>query len=543
MKKSSSSYFLREATGLVREWNVSDAFMYCVLQAAVPIFFALVYAQGAWMFPAGNMTASTLISAVGASLTGLMYVALIAMMPRSGGDYVFNSRIVHPAWGMMVAGGWTIVWQIIWNGAVMPGFMATSIFGPWFLTYGMVFNNQAMISLGNWFFTTPAIPVVMLALFAVVILLHVIGMRGYARVQYFLFALMCVAFIIPVVVLLALGPAGWKSAFNEFVSQQYGTQDGYSAVITTAAKYGFAPSTSIDFTQTLMLMPFIYTPLAFCQWIAENAGETKGADSMKANAKAILGSIWFLAIIIIATSLTVVYVMGQNFLGSIGYLFFQGAPEYANFLPQPPYLYFLASIAIRNPIVISLLFIGLIANSLNIPYNTALAGSRNMMAMSFDRVFFEKAAHVSDRWHFPTYAVLAMYIVPVALLPIYLFTSFSTIVAGISVGVTGLFIGTGISALIVPWKRPDIYKASAISKYSIVGVPLISIIALLSMGFTSVDLYILLSNPGFGLINVPSYVFLAATYLLWVPVYFAFKWYRKKQGIDVSLAFKEIPPE
>jgi len=92
-------------------------------------------------------------------------------------------------------------------------------------------------------------------------------------------------------------------------------------------------------------------------------------------------------------------------------------------------------------------------------------------------------------------------------------------------------------------KRPDIYKSSAISRYSLAGIPLITIVAFLSIVLTSFDMYILLSNPGFGLVNVPSYVFLALSYLLWIPVYFAFAWYRKKQGIDVSLAFKEIPPE
>ena len=542
MKKGQPSYFLREATGLIREWSVFDAFEYLVLQAAVPLFFALVYTQGAWMFPSGSLAVAAIFSAVAASFTGFMYVALIAMMPRSGGDYVFNSRIMHPAWGMMVAGGWTVVWQIIWN-TLMPGFMATSVFGPWFLTYGSMFKNQALLDLGNWFYTTPAIPIIMVALFAVSFLLHVIGMRGYARVQYFLFAFMCIAFVIPVVALLSIGQAGWQSTFNALVSEQTGTADAYSGVIKAAGSYGFTPSYSLDVSQSLMLMPFIYTPLAFCQWIAENAGETKGASSMKANAKSILGSIWFLTIIIIVTSFTVVYIMGQDFLASLGYLFFEGKPEYGNFLSQPPYLYSLASVAIGNPFLISLLFVGLVATSLNISYNTALAGSRNLMAMAFDRVFFEKSGHVSDRWHFPTYSVLAMYIIPVLLLPVYLYTNFGTLLLGTSVGVTGLFIGTGVSALIIPWKRPDIYKSSAISRYSLAGIPLITIVAFLSIVLTSFDMYILLSNPGFGLVNVPSYVFLALSYLLWIPVYFAFAWYRKKQGIDVSLAFKEIPPE
>jgi amino acid transporter len=288
-------------------------------------------------------------------------------------------------------------------------------------------------------------------------------------------------------------------------------------------------------------MPLPYGALLAVYWIAENAGEIKEAGSLKANLTHILGSNVFGAVLIIATSLALVSVIGQDFLSSLGYLFFTGKPEYM--LAQPPYAYFLASIATNNSIIISLIFFGLLISGVQISYNTVLAGSRNLMAASFDRIFFEKAAHVSERFHMPTYSVLAMYIIPMILTPVYLYTGFGTMLLGATMANAILFIATSVSAMILPWRRPEIYRASPASKYSVAGVPAISIIGAINLIFNLTVASIIFTTPAYGLVNLPSQVFLAATFLLWIPVYYGFRWYRAKQGINVDLAFKEIPPE
>lgn len=536
----SRSYFLREATGLLREWNTKDAFMYLVLQAAVPMYVSLVYAQGAWLFGGGSLALAAIISGIGGTFVGLVYVMLMSMMPRSGGDYVFDSRVLHPALGMMFAGGWAVCWQIIWN-LITPGFIASAILAPWFSTLGMIYQSQTLMSLGSWFSTTTAIVAVMIPLFLVNMLMHLAGLKGYAKFQYFLFGFMCISFGLTFLLPLAMGPLGWQSRFDSLVYGLTGTKNAYNTTIGAATGYGFQSSAGFSLTATLVLMPFIFSSIAGNTWIAENAGEIKGANSLKANAKAILGAVWFCAFIIIATSLAFNYAMGQNFLASLGYLFFQGKPEYV--LSQPPYTYFLASLMTTSPIIISLIFIGLVANSLNITYNTTLAGSRNLMAMSFDRVFFEKAGHVSDRLHMPTYSILSMYIIAFLLLPIYLFTGFGTILLGAAAAWMVLLVGASLSALVMPWKRPDIYRASPVSKYTIGGIPAMSVVALLAIIFcTSVGVYTL-ATPTYGLVNLPSYTFVAVTFLMWIPIYYIFRWYRNKQGIDVDLCFATIPPE
>lgn len=136
-----------------------------------------------------------------------------------------------------------------------------------------------------------------------------------------------------------------------------------------------------------------------------------------------------------------------------------------------------------------------------------------------------------------------MYILAFLLVPVYLFTGFGTILLGATVAAAVLAIGAALSALLMPWRRADIYRASPVSKYKVGRVPVISIIALIAIAFEAgVGIYTL-SNPTYGLVNVPSYVFVGLSFLIWLPVYYAFRWYRKKQGIDIGLCFAAIPPE
>ena len=88
--------FVRQATGLVREAGLVDTvFFNWVSGGAVGL--ALVY-NVYWAlnaFPGVNLTLATLLVVPFAICAVLVFALLAASMPRSGGDYVFVSRIVH----------------------------------------------------------------------------------------------------------------------------------------------------------------------------------------------------------------------------------------------------------------------------------------------------------------------------------------------------------------------------------------------------------------------------------------------------------------
>ena len=60
----------------------------------------LVLGQG--LFPGANLPISSVLALAPALLIAFVYVQFSAAFPRSGGDYVFVGRILHPSLGFMV---------------------------------------------------------------------------------------------------------------------------------------------------------------------------------------------------------------------------------------------------------------------------------------------------------------------------------------------------------------------------------------------------------------------------------------------------------
>ncbi len=105
--------FVRQSSGLVRNVSVTNALFFNVAAfvgvglTLYPIFYSLADVQ-AWK--AGPFSAygwAAIITGLFCILLALIFSSLTSVMPRSGGDYVFTSRILHPFLGWMES--WTLV--------------------------------------------------------------------------------------------------------------------------------------------------------------------------------------------------------------------------------------------------------------------------------------------------------------------------------------------------------------------------------------------------------------------------------------------------
>ena len=85
--------FLRNATGLVRGWSVRDSLIYACLSTNV-ITLGLVEFAYQDAFPTGQLLTAVLISGVWVSFLVVAYSGLVVTIPRAGGDYVWQSRIL-----------------------------------------------------------------------------------------------------------------------------------------------------------------------------------------------------------------------------------------------------------------------------------------------------------------------------------------------------------------------------------------------------------------------------------------------------------------
>jgi amino acid transporter len=118
-----------------------------------------------------------------------------------------------------------------------------------------------------------------------------------------------------------------------------------------------------------------------------------------------------------------------------------------------------------------------------------------------------------------------------------------------SLSVTGLDAMTvwgilGISCAIFPFvkKVRHIWDASP-HRWKIGPVPVATIAGIMSIVFTIAIIWGIYYSPTMGGLNLywtPIYTGVGVFAVLW---YYYWRWKRMKQGIDVTLAFKELPPE
>ena len=103
----SPGLFVRQSSGLIREFRPADVFVFNTLGYATGLVLAVVPTFMAGLWPEQNVL---LVVAIGTLLTlanAAMYGYLAGIMPRSGGDYVYLSRVVHPSIGFMANWGFT----------------------------------------------------------------------------------------------------------------------------------------------------------------------------------------------------------------------------------------------------------------------------------------------------------------------------------------------------------------------------------------------------------------------------------------------------
>ena len=109
-----TGFYTRKATGLVRGISVRDSFVMNVAFINIALG-ALGFTIAPYAFPGVNLFWSVALTTALTMFPTVMYAMLSATMPRSGGDYVFVSRILHPAVGFM-ANFNTTVWMTFFTG-------------------------------------------------------------------------------------------------------------------------------------------------------------------------------------------------------------------------------------------------------------------------------------------------------------------------------------------------------------------------------------------------------------------------------------------
>src|SRR5512136_147504 len=166
--------FTRKASGLVRAWSVFDAFVYALFSINL-ITLGLYIFSYCWSLN-GHLVPAVVISAAFTILEVIVYASLISAMPRAGGDYVWQSRILGRSVGFILAvTGW---WFILWLWVPLYGQMLTyEVFTPLLAIVGA--KDAAL-----WFTADPSGLFWACFILCVLVSIYIgIGMKWYARIQ------------------------------------------------------------------------------------------------------------------------------------------------------------------------------------------------------------------------------------------------------------------------------------------------------------------------------------------------------------------------
>jgi amino acid transporter len=542
-KKMTEGVFVRKVSGVIRVATLWDGIFYGFLCATGLYFIGQQLVWGSYLFPGADPWIAICITGVFCLISLIVYGMLISAMPRSGGEYVFQSRTLKSgAIAFATVGSNLAVWNSFYS--FIAGFtVLQGMISPLMVYLGVLFNNDILTQTGI-ILTDPWV-LVILTIILIAISTYVLlkGLRPFLLFQkWFLMPAAAVGLIVILAVYLQKPP--FVANFENFAARfaEPPANGWYKGVIDLAVEKGFNPHVGFSWFDTLGFASMVYVGFMYCLAPAIIAGEIKGADRLKSGISLTVGALliqWFCNLVAFAGSIAI---MGLPFLSSLGFLQY----NYPELVPLPAYAYFslpgyiLISLCNLNPIISILIGLGFLACISQSLLNSPVNASRVWFAAAMDRILPDWFSKVNKHGA----PLNLLFVQAFAVVLCFLMTLYPGLYGywtGASLSGVIMFTFTLLGGLVFPFTARKVFEASPCSKYKLGKIPLISIFSIIGLVWAILMAYFQLAIEGFGLRGVPLY-FVFGVYIVLLLYYYLAKWYRAKQGIDISLSFKEVPP-
>jgi len=539
---SKAPVFVREATGLVRSAGAYDVFAFNGLSVTGPqmvppwLLTVPLIASYALLGP------TLLVSAVGAILIAVLYFVLSVSMPRSGGDYVYGSRLLHP-----IAGIFSGTMTGIFAGIVLASWGATAWVPtglvPILAYFGSTWNSPTLMSMASS--ATQPIYLGTLAVLSVVaftVLLGIGGTEKYYVVQNVLVTLGIIGMLTLLGVLIVTDKNTFVTSLNSFL-QPYNMS--YDSLKSTATSNGWTVPTAVSL---LLIFPAMVNPYGSMFWVQASGylgGEIRQVK--RSQFIGIIGSVVFWIVVCGAIFMLMVNMAGFDFVSAHSYLLLNNPSALGSLPPVPQFLIY-GMVAARNPIIAGLIGIGIIAGTMPVVGWSLLIFSRSVFAMSFDRILPAFFSDISEKFGSPLKALTACGVIALAFAVMTFLPQSAAFVTYFGAAQGFLYIITfvviGIGAMLYPYFKRDLYENTCAFKQRVAGIPLITIVGALVAIFNIIDGYYVMALPQYYGVTPQFLGTLIAAIVFSLILYPVVKWYRMKQtGADISLAFKTLPPE
>jgi APA family basic amino acid/polyamine antiporter len=545
MAQAAPPIFARKATGLVREGSASSVLIYNInfVSIGLMLVFALIFIPA--FYPGANVEGTFLAAFVVVVPTSLVFAMLAAAMPRSGGDYVYVSRILGPSWGMMSSLNNTIWW--ILYGGVPSAFLAYYGLTPLLRGVGILANNATLVRYGNDLSTPTGAFIVGALLIIVLVVIFATGLNFYFKIQNALFVIAMIGIVVTIGILVTTSHSDFVAAFNHYIGRSTGQANAFGAVEAAAKHAGFVTA-PFSFYWTLIPITWIYLELVFNQSSAYIGGEVRRPGRVQ------LWSMPVAAVVSTGIAMIIAWqmarVVGTSFLGAAS--FTGGAPM--GFGSAPVYTE-LVGYASSNVVLGLIVTFSFLFWSYSWLPGQILNSSRNLLAYGIDGVMPAWLGRVSYKRHTPVNALIVMGIGSIGALWLYTRPtgSFKTLT-----GIFGFilsFLMVSLAAILFPYRQREAFEASPVN-WRWGRIPVISAVGALSFvtcGFMAWDY---LRDPLSGLSVVPHhtgglfgygpFAMFLLNLVIWVAgwiVYQVAKMVRARQGVDLDATYRELPVE
>jgi amino acid transporter len=565
-----SKLFVRQSSGLVRDVSVTNALFFNVAAfvgvglTLYPAFYSLAFVP-VWKFAGVSEYAwAAIVSGFFFVILSLIFASLTSVMPRSGGDYVFTTRIIGPFLG------WLESWTLVIASIAIMAFEIPLVLRNLQITgriigigHGGHFWNNA----NNWFTdSSGSITSTEGFLWSLVVLAVITGIvllptRRFHLVVTVLAGIGVASFVLMFIFgLLATNRADFAHNLPQYTG-------GVTSAKIAASGSAILPGTSHNFLSDLFsttVFPFmlgiVFLQFIGYQYSAYISGEVRG-NVKRGVMFALLGA---LAIGVLVNSLYVDAI--SNHLGfatnvSWGYTYWGGTSQPLP-LGQPPSMPLLAVIANHGlwPLWALISFAGAIFPLLLCPVYINFI-SRMGLAWSLDRQLPEWFGEVNERMRAPLNAILAtvgvtalfLLLQNYALLPhsiappegklnLVATLWFSIFMAALT------WIMPGVNALLVRWRRPDLIANAPFKN----ALPWLGAVWLLFpawiywwAGIKPIWTNVTGSGSGTGLnyLNNSGITGTLVFVAIGIGIYVIMKVVNRSSGVDSKMLFAEIPPD
>jgi amino acid transporter len=531
-----SGGFLREATGLVREFGALDTIW--INLGLVGIWFSLTFITSTATLSGGDPLTAGLIALVFMGLIGVAFSIVSVLTPRTAGDYVFTSRYLHPALGFVGNAGYFV--------ATVPLFIGITIttiesFGlsPLFAYWGIVFNNPSYLAWSTtllnpyWEYGVGSILTILFAM------LPLFGYKLFKALSRIILPLILLSVAVMFVILALTPQATALPKLEGFASN--------STLVSSVNTWGAAnnnPAPSYSgWTNNLALQAVFVVGFSYIISAVYIAGEVKQVK--KTMPVAILGTLLITLIIFAGATLLSYYSFGYGFLSNLYTLsiFYFKSP-----FPVVPYINFLTAAISGNVWVGSFIIIMTIIQLLWYQTNAVFVGGRLFLSYSFDRIMPGFFGDVSAKYHAPVKGMLACLVIGLLAGLVFVFPTTAGVaflLSSAAIAIILLFpiVVVGIALFDYRWKHSAEYKGSAIANswlggwvyYLAAAVTIIYSLVIFYEYITVPVLFGFAGNEGLELIFVPIIVLFL--------IYYVSRAINARRGIHFDQIFKQLPPE